>query len=254
VPKLCSQRLITRICRRNQVLTPHTDDAEKLRGSASRHTGRAAVAPHWPRRPMRELVGGVLLPARGLLLRLRLARGRRLVACSLLLWFRWHDLPPLLLTGSDDRFRTTTPTRLLPSFLPQLLAFVVGHVQDDRPLGEPSLAPHRVSTQKEIIMKAPSVVRLIVLEPEGSVLRRPTGPPPEPTTKRTRRQHSDQAQRTSHAFLGATTKYDRELLSPTPQFVDLVDNGWVGDHPGPGDKRRPVCRNDRPGATPPTSA
>jgi hypothetical protein len=31
VPKLCSQRGIIRICRRNRLLTPHTDDAEKLR-------------------------------------------------------------------------------------------------------------------------------------------------------------------------------------------------------------------------------
>ncbi len=31
VPKLCSQRGIIRICRRNRVLTPDTDDAEKLR-------------------------------------------------------------------------------------------------------------------------------------------------------------------------------------------------------------------------------
>jgi hypothetical protein len=31
-PKLCSHRGITRICRRNRVLTPHTDHAEKLRG------------------------------------------------------------------------------------------------------------------------------------------------------------------------------------------------------------------------------
>jgi hypothetical protein len=32
VPKLCSGRGIIPICRRNRVLTPHTDDAEKLRG------------------------------------------------------------------------------------------------------------------------------------------------------------------------------------------------------------------------------
>lgn len=32
VPKLCSHRGIIPICRRNRVLTPHTDDAEKLRG------------------------------------------------------------------------------------------------------------------------------------------------------------------------------------------------------------------------------
>jgi transposase InsO family protein len=31
VPKPCSQRWIASICRRNRVLTPHTDDAEKLR-------------------------------------------------------------------------------------------------------------------------------------------------------------------------------------------------------------------------------
>jgi hypothetical protein len=28
VPKLCSHPVIIRICRRNRVLTPHTDDAE----------------------------------------------------------------------------------------------------------------------------------------------------------------------------------------------------------------------------------
>ncbi len=32
VPKLCSQRGIIPICRRNRVLRPDTDDAEKLRG------------------------------------------------------------------------------------------------------------------------------------------------------------------------------------------------------------------------------
>jgi hypothetical protein len=32
VPELGSQRGIIRICRRNRVLTPYTDDAEKLRG------------------------------------------------------------------------------------------------------------------------------------------------------------------------------------------------------------------------------